>query len=136
MCVSLFACCFVCFILSLLVCLTHPEAMYVLSLMTVDLSADSIRPQCELPHLVFLYFFYQQQAIEQREQEDYLSGELVEVPDEYKGLVIGKGGETLAKLSKKTGSKVIRKKGEVYIVSGTEEQRRQAKVLIKIMIVS
>ena len=60
----------------------------------------------------------------------------MEVPDEYKGLVIGKGGETLAKLSKKTGSKVIRKKGEVYIVSGTEEQRRQAKVLIKIMIVS
>lgn len=62
--------------------------------------------------------------------------ELVEVPSEYKGLVIGKGGDNLRNISTQTGAKVIRKQGDVYIVSGTEEQRQQAKVHIKIIIVS
>ena len=63
-------------------------------------------------------------------------GELVEVPDEYKGLVIGKGGDNLRHISTLTGVKVIRKAGEVYVTGGTREQREQAKVHIKVKIVS
>ena len=63
-------------------------------------------------------------------------GELVDVPSKYKGLVMGKGGDNLRKISTQTGAKVIRKQGDVYIVGGTEEQRQQAKVHIKIIIVS
>ena len=60
----------------------------------------------------------------------------MEIPDEYKGLVIGKKGSNLKRISSQTGAKVIRKDREVYIVSGTEEQRQKAKVHIKIAIVS
>ena len=60
----------------------------------------------------------------------------MEIPSEYKGLVMGKGGDTLRNISTQTGAKVIRKGGEVYIVSGTEEQREQARVHIKIIMVS
>lgn len=63
-------------------------------------------------------------------------GELVEVPDKHKGLVIGKGGDSLNEISTVTGAKVIRKGGEIYIVSGTGEQRQRAKVHIRIKIVS
>ena len=63
-------------------------------------------------------------------------GELVEVPDKHKGLVIGKGGDNLSDISTVTGAKVIRKGGEIYIVSGTKEQRQRAKVHIRIIIVS
>ena len=49
---------------------------------------------------------------------------------------MGKGGDNLRNISTQTGAKVVRKQGEVYIASGTEEQRQQAKVLIKIIIVS
>ena len=63
-------------------------------------------------------------------------GELVEVPDEYKGLVIGKGGDNLRYISTLTGARVIRKDGEVYVTSGTREQREQAKAHIKSQIVS
>ena len=68
--------------------------------------------------------------------EEALPGELVEVPAGYKGIVFGKWGETLKKISAQTGATVIRKQGEVYIVGGTDEQRQQAKVQIKIIIVS
>ena len=63
-------------------------------------------------------------------------GELVEVPDKHKGLVIGKGGDNLSDISTVTGAKVIRKGGEIYIVSGTKEKRQRAKVHIRIIIVS
>ena len=63
-------------------------------------------------------------------------GELVDVPSKYKGLVMGKGGDNLRKISTQTGAKVTRKDGEVYIVSGTEDQRQQAKMNINMMIVS
>ncbi|XP_020623172.1 uncharacterized protein LOC110060719 isoform X2 [Orbicella faveolata] len=57
-------------------------------------------------------------------------GELVEIPTEYKGLVIGTGGDNLRNISTKTGAKVIRKNGEVYIVSGNKQQRQQVKLHI------
>lgn len=61
----------------------------------------------------------------------------MEIPEGYKGLVIGKGGSRLRRISNQTGAKVIRKSDrEVYIVSGTEEQKQKAKVHIKITIVS
>ena len=61
----------------------------------------------------------------------------MEIPERYKGLVIGKEGSNLRRISNQTGAKVIRKSDrEVYIVSGTEEQRQKAKVYIKITIVS
>ena len=63
-------------------------------------------------------------------------GELVEIPDKYKGLVMGKGGDNLREISTLTGAKVIRKGGEVYVTGGTQEQREQAKVHIKVKIVS
>ena len=49
---------------------------------------------------------------------------------------MGKGSDNLRKISTQTAAKVVRKQGEVYIARGTEEQRQQAKVLIKIIIVS
>ena len=62
--------------------------------------------------------------------------ELVEIPDEYKGMIIGKGGAILREISKQTGAEVTRRRGgEVYIISGTEQQREQAKVNIGIRLV-
>lgn len=61
----------------------------------------------------------------------------MEIPARYKGIVIGKEGNNLRRINNQTGAKVIRKSDrEVYIVSGTEEQRQKAKVHIKITIVS
>ena len=77
-----------------------------------------------------------QQEIQSRTSERPPLGELIEIADEYKGLVMGKGGDNLRNISTQTGAKVVRKQGEVYIASGTEQQRQQAKVLIKIIIVS
>lgn len=63
------------------------------------------------------------------------------VPAEYKGLVIGRGGDKLREISTQTGAKVILKvadgevSAEVYIVSGTEEQRQLAKLKIGLIIV-
>ena len=82
-------------------------------------------------------FFRRQEKIKKRIQEQSLAGELVEIPERYKGLVIGKEGSNLRRISNQTGATVIRKSDrEVYIVSGTEEQRQKAKVHIKITIVS
>lgn len=81
--------------------------------------------------------FLRQEKIKKRIEEQSLAGELVEIPEGYKGLVIGKEGSNLRRISNQTGAKVIRKSDrEVYIVSGTEEQRQKAKVHIKITIVS
>lgn len=59
------------------------------------------------------------------------------IPAQYKGLVIGKGGDKLREISTQSGAKVICKppEGEVYIVSGTEQQRKVAKVKIGLIIV-
>ncbi|KAL9958370.1 hypothetical protein ACROYT_G035376 [Oculina patagonica] len=56
--------------------------------------------------------------------------ELVEIPDEYKGRVIGKSGARLDEISKQTGVSFTRKGGEVYITYGTEQQRQHARVNI------
>ena len=81
--------------------------------------------------------FLRQEKIKKRIEEQSLAGEQVEIPEVFKGLVIGKEGSNLRRISNQTGAKVIRKSDrEVYIVSGTEEQRQKAKVHIKITIVS
>lgn len=49
---------------------------------------------------------------------------------------MGTGGDNLRNISTETGAKVIRKDGEVHIVSGTTQQRQQAKVYIGNLIVS
>ena len=77
-----------------------------------------------------------QWEIRQRMRDGAPPGELVEVPDKYKGLVIGKGGDNLREIVTLTGARVIHKGGEVYITDGTEEQKEQAKVHIKSKIVS
>ena len=59
----------------------------------------------------------------------------MEIPTEYKGLVIGKYGANLLEISNKTGAEVIRERGEVYI-QGTKQQRDQAKLLVKRGVVS
>ena len=53
--------------------------------------------------------------------------ELVEIPDGYKGRVIGKHRATLREIENQTGVKLFVKDGEVYIVCGTQQQRRHAK---------
>lgn len=63
-------------------------------------------------------------------------GDLVEVPDKYKGLVIGKSGDNLKLMSTLTGAKVICKEGKLYIVSGTDEEKQRAKIYIKRTVVS
>ena len=55
----------------------------------------------------------------------------MEIPTEYKGLVIGKYGANLLEISKETRAEVIHDGGEVYIIQGTKQQRDQAKLLIK-----
>ena len=59
----------------------------------------------------------------------------MEIPDDYKGIIIGKGGANLREISEQTGVEVCRKRGEVYIINGTEHQREQAKVNIGIRLV-
>ena len=60
----------------------------------------------------------------------------MEVPKEYKGLVFGKWGKNLMDISKNTGAQVIRRNGEVFIIEGKEEEREQARIAIKVKIVS
>ena len=61
---------------------------------------------------------------------------MVEIPSEWKGFVIGKRGENLRQISSQTGADLIRKGGNVYLASGTEEQRQHAKKCIIEMVVS
>ena len=80
--------------------------------------------------------FSLQQEIQSKRNRAPSLGELVEIPQKYKGLVMGTGGDNLRDISTQTGAKVIRKDGEVYIASGTEQQRQQAKLYIGTIIVS
>ena len=50
--------------------------------------------------------------------------------------MIGKRGENLRQISSQTGADLIRKGGNVYLASGTEEQRQHAKKCIIEMVVS
>ena len=60
----------------------------------------------------------------------------MDIPAGYKGLIIGKGGANLREISNETGAEVTRKRGgEVHIIRGTEQQREQAKVIIRIKVV-
>ena len=79
-----------------------------------------------------------QQAVQERnlKAEEVSSGELVEIPEQYKGLVFGKKGKNLKDISTHTGAKLVGKDNGVFIVTGTPEQRVQAKVRIKEKIVS
>ncbi|KAL9958476.1 hypothetical protein ACROYT_G035492 [Oculina patagonica] len=70
------------------------------------------------------------QEIQSRKNTAPPPDELVEISAKYKGLVMGTGGDNLRNISTETGAKVIRKDGEVHIVSGTTQQRQQAKVYI------
>ena len=49
---------------------------------------------------------------------------------------MGKGGDNLSFISTKRGAKLIHKDDEAYIVSGTDEQKEQARLHIKVAIVS
>ena len=68
--------------------------------------------------------------------EEVSSGEFVEIPEQYIGLVFGKKGKNLKDISTHTGAKLVGKDNGVFIVTGTPEQRVQAKVRIKEKIVS
>ena len=61
--------------------------------------------------------------------------EPVDIPDGYKGIIIGKGGANLREISKQTGAEVTRIGGEVHIVNGTEEQREHVKVIVAMKVV-
>ena len=68
-------------------------------------------------------------------QEEIKTWELVEIPDQCKGSIIGKGGANLLEICKQTGAEVDRKHGEVHIISGTEEQKQHAKDIIALKVV-
>ena len=61
--------------------------------------------------------------------------ELVEIPNTFKGRVIGKYRATLRQIETQTEVKLIVKDGEVYIVRGTQQQRRHAKMNIGTIVV-
>lgn len=71
-----------------------------------------------------------------KSEENAPPGELVVIPRDFKGLVMGSGGYNLNFISTKTGAKLIRKGREAYIVSGTDKQKEQARLHIKAAIVS
>ena len=50
--------------------------------------------------------------------------------------MIGKRGENLRQISRQTGAELMRKDGNVYLTSGTEEQRQHVKQLIIELVVS
>ena len=58
--------------------------------------------------------------------------ELIKVEDKFKGSVKGKEAAKLRHISAQSGARVIldREDLEIYIISGTEEEREYAKVLI------
>jgi len=68
-------------------------------------------------------------------QKGIKTWELVEIPDQFKGLIIGKGGANLREIYKQTGAEVTRNHGEVHIISGTEEQREHVKDIIALKLV-
>lgn len=72
--------------------------------------------------------------MQRKKKEAPSLGDHVEIPQEFKGLVMGKGGDNLRDISTQTGAKVVRKDGEVYIAGGTERQRQQAKLYISTII--
>ncbi|CAH3152275.1 unnamed protein product [Porites evermanni] len=71
------------------------------------------------------------EIVRRKSEENAPPGELVDIPREFKGLVMGSGGYNLNFISTKTGAKLIRKDREVYIVSGTDKQKEQARLHIK-----
>ena len=68
-------------------------------------------------------------------QEEIKTWEPAEIPEQWKGLIIGKGGANLREIYKQTGAELTRTNGEVFIISGTEEQRKHAKVIIALKVV-
>ena len=58
--------------------------------------------------------------------------ELIKVEDDLKGIVKGKEADKLRHISAQSGARVILDPEdlEIYIISGTEEEREHAKVLI------
>ena len=58
--------------------------------------------------------------------------ELIKVEDDFKGIVKGKEADKLRHISAQSGARVILDPEdlEIYIISGTEEEREHAKVLI------
>ena len=58
--------------------------------------------------------------------------ELIKVEDDFKGIVNGKEADKLRHISAQSGARVILDPEdlEIYIISGTEEEREYAKVLI------
>ena len=59
----------------------------------------------------------------------------MEIPDKYKGRVIGKWRANLYDLETRAGVKLIVRGGEVYIVRGTQQQRRHVKMNIGTIVV-
>ena len=60
---------------------------------------------------------------------------MVDIPEDFKGLVIGKGGENLNRISTRTGAHLYRKGWDVFM-SGSEEAKEKVKLEIKFVVVS
>ena len=72
------------------------------------------------------YVFFIQDSAKRRRRE------LIKVEDKFKGKVKGKEAAKLRHISAQSGAKVVldREDQEIYIISGTEEEREHAKALI------
>ena len=72
------------------------------------------------------YVFFIQDSAKRRRRE------LIKVEDKFKGKVKGKEAAKLRQISAQSGAKVVldREDQEIYIISGTEEEREHAKALI------
>ncbi|XP_022800252.1 uncharacterized protein LOC111338099 [Stylophora pistillata] len=72
--------------------------------------------------------------LEKVEEIEITEWEEVEIPTEYKGLVIGKRGANLSEINKETGAVVTRIRREVHITKGTKQQRDHVKLRIKLKV--
>ena len=58
-------------------------------------------------------------------------GQLVEIPNEFKRHVAGKGGDNLQNISTLTGAQVLPRGKKQYELRGSEKEVKQAELLLK-----
>ena len=88
-------------------------------------------------HFFFLFFRLPYIGINDYNNE-VIESEFVDVPKDLKGHVIGRGGSVLQKIQQISGARVssMSRDEEGFTVSGDEEQRSLAKMLILQKVVS
>ena len=94
----------------------------------------NIHQEPKIDYLTFFLSFPQKKLKEDKEKTPE-PPELVFVPHGFHGVVIGKGRKTLNKIEAQTGAQLFLRDRNVYL-SGSQEARKKAKMLIKVIVVS